>query len=100
MAIPQILQRLQQAETQSAAVSQGNRVNPMIARINQAKQQAAQISNYLKSAADPDAVFQNMISQNPAMQQAMLYIQQNGGDPKTACEKLMRDNGLDTNLLK
>ena len=42
---------------------------------------------------------QQMMGQNPAMRQAMQYIQQNGGNPKTAAEKLAKERGIDLNAV-
>ena len=40
-----------------------------------------------------------MLSQNPAMKQAMQYVQQNGGDYKAAAEKLAQEKGVDLNQM-
>lgn len=43
-------------------------------------------------------------NKNPALAKAMEYVKQNGGDPETACMKLLQDNGIDPaevkNLIK
>ena len=49
----------------------------------------------LKNAKNPQALFQNMIAQNPKMRQAIDYVKENGGDPKAAFEKLAAEKGID-----
>lgn len=61
--------------------------------------QAKQMLGMLRNAGNPQALLQSMIQQNPAMQQAMQYIQQNGGDPKAAAEQLARERGVDINSM-
>lgn len=55
--------------------------------------------NMLRNARNPQALVQQMMGQNPAMRQAMQYIQQNGGNPKTAAEKLAKERGIDLNAV-
>ncbi len=35
-------------------------------------------------AQNPQFAFMQMVSNNPALQQVLLFVKQNGGDPKTA----------------
>lgn len=87
MALPMILQQL------SNTPAMGN---------------MAQIKNtiaMLKAAKNPQALMQQMMSQNnPGMQKAMQYVREHGNDPKAAFENLAREKGLDPdeimNLLK
>lgn len=51
--------------------------------------------NSVRMAQNPQLMIQQIINNNPAMRQAMQYVQQHGGDPKTAAEQLYRENGLD-----
>lgn len=78
MALPMILQQL------SNTPSMGN---------------MAQIKNtiaMLKAAKNPQALMQQMMSQNnPGMQKAMQYVREHGNDPKAAFEALAREKGLD-----
>lgn len=78
MALPMILQQL------SNTPSMGN---------------MAQIKNtiaMLKNAKNPQALMQQMMSQNnPGMQKAMQYVREHGNDPKAAFEALAREKGLD-----
>lgn len=43
---------------------------------------------------NPQMALQNMLAQNPNMKQAMDYVNQNGGNPKAAFEKLAHENGI------
>ena len=58
-----------------------------------------QMMNLVKNANNPNAVLQQLIQTNPQMQQAMNYINQNGGDPKAAFYKLAQEKGIDPNLV-
>ena len=50
----------------------------------------------IRNANNPQALFEQMMRQNnPALSKAMDYIKQNGGDPKTAFEKLAAEKGVD-----
>lgn len=53
----------------------------------------------IRGAKDPQALAQQMLGQNPALRQALQYVQQNGGDPKTAAQKLAQEKGVDLNQL-
>ena len=55
----------------------------------------SKLVNTLRRAKDPQALAQQMLGQNPAMRQALQYVQQNGGDPRGAAEKLAKDRGVD-----
>ena len=58
--------------------------------------QLRQMIGMIKNAGDPQALFRQMIQQNnPALSQAMDYINQHGGDPKAACEALAQEKGID-----
>ena len=82
MALPAILQML---SGQSTPLSQ----NPQL-------EQLRQMIGMIKNAGDPQALFRQMIQQNnPALSQAMDYINQHGGDPKAACEALAQEKGID-----
>ena len=58
-----------------------------------------QMANLLKNANNPNAVLQQLVQTNPQVQQAMNYINQNGGDPKAAFYKLAQEKGVDPNLV-
>lgn len=59
----------------------------------------AQIQNLaqtIKNVKNPQALLQQMLAQkNPQLQQALDYVQKNGGNPKTAFEKLAAEKGID-----
>lgn len=78
--------------------------NPMLQNLNQTNimNQFAPIKNMvqqMRSVQNPQTFLLNMLNQNPNMQQAINYVNQNGGDIKTAYEKLMRENGLDPDAI-
>ena len=51
----------------------------------------------LKGMSNPESMLQNMLAQrNPAMAKAVQYVNECGGDPKAAFQKLAKENGLDT----
>lgn len=59
----------------------------------------------MQSIGDPAKITEMLLARkNPALAKAMEYIKQNGGDPKTACEKILQENGIDPaevmNLIK
>lgn len=73
--------------------------NPMLGSLQNIKQLNNTI-NMLKSAKNPQAFIQNMIQQNPQAQQAVKYVNENGGDPKAAFEKLAAERGIDPQMLR
>ena len=78
MAIPTILQML---GTNRAAA------NPQIGQLKQ-------MIGMIKNAGNPQAMVQQMMQNNPAMSQAMEYVQKHGGDAKAACEALAKEKGI------
>lgn len=89
MALPQILQQLG-----------GRAVSPQMGNMGQIKN----MMNMVKAAQNPQAMMQMMAQQNPKMQQAMNFIQQNGGNAKSAFYKLAEQQGINPddvlNMLK
>lgn len=74
--LPQILQQL-------------GTTNPSMARIQN-------FARMLKGLKNPQEYLQQMMSErNPQLTQALEYVKQNGGDPKTAFEKLAAEKGID-----
>lgn len=59
-------------------------------------QQAKQMAQTLKLSNNPQAMINQMISQNPQINQ---IITQYGGDPKTAFYKYAEANGVDPNYI-
>ena len=51
----------------------------------------------IKSAQNPQQMLNNMMMQNPQYQQVMNYINQNGGDAKTAFYKMAQEKGVNPN---
>ena len=75
-------------------------VNPMMAGLRQARMAQALSSSKnllatIKNAGNPQAMFGQMLSQNPRMKQVMDYINANGGDPKAAFYKAANEAGVD-----
>ena len=57
--------------------------------------QLRQMIGMLRSAGNPQELLQQMMQQrSPQLAQAMDYIKQHGGDPKTACEALAKEKGI------
>ena len=54
-----------------------------------------QMANVIKNSRNPKAMLEQMMQSNPQIQQAMNYINQNGGDAKDAFYALARQKGVD-----
>ena len=63
--------------------------NPMLQNLNQNR--TIQMVQNLKAIGNP----QMMLQQMPQYKQVMEYVNQNGGDPKTAFYKLASEMGVD-----
>lgn len=48
----------------------------------------------IKNAGNPQMMLQQMMSQNPQIQQVMQYVKDNGGNAKTAFYKLAEQKGV------
>ena len=75
-------------------------MNPILQTlVNQSPQvnQIKQMFNLLKSAQNPQALLNNMASQNPQLKQVMEVINQHGGDPKKAFYDIAKERGIDPN---
>ena len=48
----------------------------------------------VRSAGNPQAMLQNLIQNNPQMQQVMTLVNQAGGDPKTAFYQMAQAKGV------
>ena len=75
-----------------------NQSNPA-QQTTQPTQQIKQMIGAIKSASNPKAYVENMIQdavakKNPGLFKAVEFIKQNGGDAKSACEKLAAENGF------
>ena len=54
-----------------------------------------QMVNVIKNSRNPKAMLEQMMQSNPQIQQAMNYINQNGGNAKDAFYALARQKGVD-----
>ena len=66
--------------------------NPMLMQLNP-------VMNILKNSGNPMMVLNQMAGNNPAIRQAMNYINANGGDARTAFYKLAQEKGVDPNAI-
>ena len=55
------------------------------------------MANLIKTAKNPQMMINQMLQNNPNYQQAVDYVNQNGGDAKEAFYALAKQNGLDPN---
>ena len=71
-------------------------MNPMINRLTGARMDPIRnMINTIKTAQNPQMMLQQMAQKNPMLQQAMQYVNQNGGDARTAFYKLAQERGVD-----
>ena len=77
MAIPQILQQL--------GKSRGLTIPPQI----------KQMISFVKMSKNPQAAMQQLIQNNPQLQQVMQMIQMSGKDPMALMETLAKQKGID-----
>ena len=68
-------------------------------RITNSTAQVRNMFNSLKSIGNPQMMLQQMMSKNPNIKKAMDYIEQNGGDAKTAFYKMSKEMGVDPNTV-
>ncbi len=76
-------------------------------RPNQTNQQSSQFNqptlfgliNQIRNSPNPNAAMQNVLSSNPQYQNVINYINQNGGDAKTAFYNLAAQKGVDPNTI-
>lgn len=55
--------------------------------------------NQVRNSPNPDALMQSLASTNPQIQSVVEYINQNGGDAKTAFYNLAAQKGVDPNTI-
>lgn len=53
----------------------------------------------IKNSSNPNAAMQNMLATNPNFQNVVNYINQNGGDAKTAFYNMAAQKGVDPNSI-
>lgn len=72
--------------------------NPMLAALNQNRVTPIKsMMQMMKTAGNPQMMFQQMLSQNPQMQQIVQYVNNNGGNPKEAFYKMAKEKGVNPN---
>lgn len=70
-------------------------INPILQALSNNQPGSGSLIASLKSSPNPQSLLQSM----PQYQQAMQYIQQNGGDPKTAFYNLAAQRGVNPNII-
>lgn len=55
--------------------------------------------NQVKNSSNPKAMMEQLITNNPQFQNVINYINQNGGDAKTAFYNLAAQRGIDPNSI-
>lgn len=65
-----------------------------IAKSNPMMQKVKQMMGMVGNAQNPQAVLNQMITNNPNLKQVMDYIQQSGGDPQKAFYSLAEQKGI------
>lgn len=55
--------------------------------------------NLVRGSSNPNQAMQTLIQSNPNLQGVMTYIQQNGGDARTAFYNLAAQKGVDPNQI-
>ena len=56
-----------------------------------------QLMQTVQAAQNPALALQQMAGNNPHLQQALQLVQQSGGDPQAAFQKLCQEKGIDPN---
>lgn len=77
-------------------------MNPMLQNLNrqgisQILSPFKQTMGMLKACGNPQMMLNQMLGNNPQYQQAMKYIQENGGDAQKAFYKMSQEMGVDPN---
>lgn len=81
--------------------------NPILSQFSQSPQQQIQqqpntlldMFNAVKASSNPNQAMQQMLSSNPQFQNVMGYINQNGGDARTAFYNMAAQMGVDPNTV-
>ena len=66
---------------------------------NPAMQGISQMAGMVKAAQNPQAAVNRMAQSNPQMQQVLQFVQQNGGDARSAFYALAKQKGVDPNTI-
>lgn len=80
-------------------------INPVIGQLNQGKQnqlnpqmqQIKNLMNTVRMAKNPQFAINQLMSNNPRLQQAMLLVQTMGGNPEQAFYTYAKQMGVDPN---
>ena len=65
-----------------------------LAKANPMMQNVRQMMGMLNSSQNPQAMINQMVSNNPNLKQVMDFINQSGGDPKKAFYALAEQKGI------
>lgn len=71
----------------------------MVNRMGQTMAPIKNLMNTIRNASNPQMMFQQMVSQNPKLQQVIKYVQDSGGDAKSAFYKMANEQGIDPNTI-
>lgn len=84
-----------------------NQINRIAINSGQTLNDLGQIKKMMglvKNSNNPSAMLKTLAEQNPQVKNIMNYVNENGGDPKTAFYKLAKERGVDPssilNMLK
>ena len=77
--------------------------NPIFSSFNDQRQQHSNslfdMWNQVRNSPNPNAAMQMLLSSNPKFQEVMTYINQNGGDAKSAFYNLAAQRGVNPNSI-
>ena len=79
--------------------------NPIFSSFNNASPRSVNsnplldLMNQVKNSSNPRAMMKQLLANNPNFQNVMNYINQNGGDAKTAFYNLAAQKGVDPNSI-
>ena len=79
--------------------------NPIFSSFNNTSPQSVNsnslldLMNQVKNSSNPRAMMEQLLVNNPNFQNVMNYINQNGGDAKTAFYNLAAQKGVDPNSI-
>lgn len=52
------------------------------------------VTDMARNSVNVESLAMQLAQQNPNMAEAIKYVKQNGGNPKTACMNMLRQNGI------
>ena len=71
----------------------------MANRMGQTMAPIKNLMNTIRNASNPQIMFQQIVSQDPKLQQVIKYVQDSGGDAKSAFYKMANEQGIDPNTI-